>query len=107
MPRNINFNIDSERHKKMGTLYVYFNVYATEPEEFFFPDFSVTLTLPDDELFTSKAIDNCESFFHNLICEYMGTVDNNCIIDSEHCYYYIRQQIMENGVPDECKQPQK
>ena len=101
------YNIDSERYKEMGTLYVDFLVYSTEPEEFFFPDFSVMLMLPDDELFTSKAINNCEAFFHNLICEYLGTVNENCIIDSEHCYYYIRREIMENGIPDECKQPQK
>ena len=100
MPRNIDFNIDSERHKEMGNLYVDFNVYATEPEEFFFPDFNVTLMLPDDDMYSDKAIDNCEAFFHNLICEYMGTVDNNCIIDSEHCHYYIQREISENGLPE-------
>ena len=100
MSHNIDFNIDSERYKEMGTLYVDFLVYSTEPEEFFFPDFSVMLALPDDDIYSYKAIDIVESFFHNLICKYMGTVDNNCIIDSEHCHYYIQREISENGLPE-------
>ena len=100
----VNFNIDCERCKEMGQLYFNYHAYSTDVDLF---EFEIFIPAPDDELFTSKAIDNCEAFFHNLICEYLGTVNENCIIDSEHCYYYIRREIMENGIPDECKQRQK
>ena len=96
-----NFNIDCQRYKELGQLYFNYHAYSTDDNldcDLF--DFEILIQAPDDELFTNKAIGYCEAFFHNLICEYLGTVNENCIIDSEHCHYYIQREISENGLPE-------